>query len=189
MKVGTRQDYLSLAAGVRASNGSASRIESLDAISCESQVVSAQRTWELDSLQIERNAIAHISVSSIGTLLLVWYCLGRPLTYVQEFGLALSIAAFLLWATARVQLGKSFSVSPQAKALVTRGIYSRIRNPIYTFGMLWIVGLILAVGHPLGLLILLALIPMQIVRARKEARVLEAKFGEEYRAYRARTWF
>jgi protein-S-isoprenylcysteine O-methyltransferase Ste14 len=33
------------------------------------------------------------------------------------------------------------------------------------------------------------LIPMQIVRARKEARVLEEKFGEEYRAYRARTWF
>lgn len=101
----------------------------------------------------------------------------------------LTIGAFWLWATARMQLGESFSVSPQAKALVTRGIYSRIRNPIYTFGMLWIVGLILAVGHPLWLLILLVLIPMQIVRARKEARVLEENFEEEYRAYRARTWF
>lgn len=119
----------------------------------------------------------------------MWYCLGRPLTYVQEFGLALAIAAFFLWATARAQLGKSFSVSPRAKGLVTRGIYSRIRNPIYTFGMLWIVGLILAVAHPLWLLILLVLIPMQLVRARREAQVLEAKFGEEYRAYRAKTWF
>ncbi|HWF40317.1 MAG TPA: isoprenylcysteine carboxylmethyltransferase family protein [Candidatus Acidoferrales bacterium] len=122
-------------------------------------------------------------------MLLVWYCINRPLTHLQEFGLALAIAAFFLWATARVQLGKSFSVSPQAKALVTQGIYSRIRNPIYTFGLLWIVGLILAVGHPEWLAILLVLIPMQIVRARKEARVLEEKFGEEYPAYRARTWF
>lgn len=143
----------------------------------------------MDILRIERSATAHISVSSIGTALLVWYCLTRPLSGLQELGLALAIAAFLLWATARLQLGKSFSVSPQAKALVTGGVYSRIRNPIYTFGMLWIVGLILAVGHPAWLLILLVLIPMQFVRARKEARVLEAKFGEEYRAYRARTWF
>jgi protein-S-isoprenylcysteine O-methyltransferase Ste14 len=30
---------------------------------------------------------------------------------------------------------------------------------------------------------------MQIVRARKEAAVLEAKFGEEYRIYRSHTWF
>lgn len=122
-------------------------------------------------------------------MLLVWYCLTQPLAGLQEFGLALTIAAFLLWATARLQLGASFSVKPQAKALVTRGIYSRIRNPIYTFGLLWIVGLIFAVGHPAWLLILLALVPMQIVRAKREARVLEEKFGEEYRAYRDNTWF
>jgi protein-S-isoprenylcysteine O-methyltransferase Ste14 len=31
--------------------------------------------------------------------------------------------------------------------------------------------------------------PVQVWRARKEAAVLEAKFGDEYRAYRASTWF
>lgn len=55
--------------------------------------------------------------------------------------------------------------------------------------MLWIAGLILAIGRPWWLLILLVLAPMQMVRARKEARVLEEKFGEEYREYRRRTWF
>jgi protein-S-isoprenylcysteine O-methyltransferase Ste14 len=30
---------------------------------------------------------------------------------------------------------------------------------------------------------------MQIVRARREAAVLEAAFGEEYRRYRRQTWF
>ena len=38
-------------------------------------------------------------------------------------------------------------------------------------------------------LVLAALVGMQIVRARKEAEVLESKFGDEYRAYRKRTWF
>jgi len=45
------------------------------------------------------------------------------------------------------------------------------------------------VGRPELLLILLALIPIQIIRARREAAVLEAKFGDEYREYRKRTWF
>jgi protein-S-isoprenylcysteine O-methyltransferase Ste14 len=30
---------------------------------------------------------------------------------------------------------------------------------------------------------------MQVWRARNEARVLEAKFGDTYRQYRAKTWF
>jgi protein-S-isoprenylcysteine O-methyltransferase Ste14 len=34
-----------------------------------------------------------------------------------------------------------------------------------------------------------ALIPVQMMRARSEAKVLEEKFGEEYRRYRAGTWF
>jgi protein-S-isoprenylcysteine O-methyltransferase Ste14 len=39
------------------------------------------------------------------------------------------------------------------------------------------------------LLVFLAVIPLQIWRARKETQVLDAKFGEEYRRYRSTTWF
>jgi len=39
------------------------------------------------------------------------------------------------------------------------------------------------------LLVMVLLIPLQVLRARKEAVVLEAAFGDEYRAYRERTWF
>jgi protein-S-isoprenylcysteine O-methyltransferase Ste14 len=38
-------------------------------------------------------------------------------------------------------------------------------------------------------LFLLAIVVIQTVRARKEARVLESKFGDDYRSYRSRTWF
>jgi protein-S-isoprenylcysteine O-methyltransferase Ste14 len=108
---------------------------------------------------------------------------------MQAFGMCSMIAGFVLWTTARVQLGKSFTVSAQAKQLVTGGLYSRIRNPIYVFGSCVIVGLILVLGRPIFLLIFLVVIPLQIWRARKESSVLEAAFGEEYRKYRAVTWF
>jgi len=90
---------------------------------------------------------------------------------------------------ARYTLGRSFSVVPKATELVTSGIYSRIRNPIYVSGIILLVGIVLILWRPELLIILLVLIPMQIIRARREAAVLEAKFGDAYREYRQRTWF
>jgi len=98
-------------------------------------------------------------------------------------------AGFVLWTVAPFQLGKSLTVTAQAKQLVTRGLYSKLRNPIYVFGSCVIAGLILLLGRPVWLLVFVGLIPLQIWRGRKEAQVLEAKFGEEYRKYRAATWF
>jgi protein-S-isoprenylcysteine O-methyltransferase Ste14 len=91
---------------------------------------------------------------------------------------------------ARYTLGRSFSIAPKATALVTSGIYSRIRNPIYVSGMIFLAGMVLIVSR-LQLLpaILIVLIPIQIIRARREAAVLDEKFGDAYREYRKRTWF
>ncbi|HKU22209.1 MAG TPA: isoprenylcysteine carboxylmethyltransferase family protein [Terriglobales bacterium] len=107
---------------------------------------------------------------------------------LRILGLCLATVAFVLWSVARFQLGNSLTVSAQARRLVTRGLYAKIRNPIYAFGSLFIAGFILLLGRPQWLLIFLLIIPLQLWRAGKEARVLEAKFGEEYRAYKARTW-
>ena len=43
--------------------------------------------------------------------------------------------------------------------------------------------------RPVWLLLFLLVIPLQVWRSRKESSVLEAKFGDEYRKYRASTWF
>jgi protein-S-isoprenylcysteine O-methyltransferase Ste14 len=90
---------------------------------------------------------------------------------------------------ARYTLGRSFSVTPQARALVTTGIYSRIRNPIYVSAEVFLIGVAIMLWKPLLLLLPLLTLPLQVWRARQEARVLEDKFGEEYRQYRRRTWF
>jgi protein-S-isoprenylcysteine O-methyltransferase Ste14 len=104
-------------------------------------------------------------------------------------GLAIIAPSFALWAVARHQLGASFTGRAEARALVTHGLYAKIRNPIYTFGALLDVGLLLFLGQPWFIIPILILTVIQILRARKEARVLDAAFGDAYRAYRAKTWF
>jgi len=113
---------------------------------------------------------------------------GRPWTAMRAAGVALMVPGFVLWGIAHVQLGDSFSVRAEARQLVTRGLYSRFRSPIYLFGGIGIAGFVLAVERPIWLLAFLVLIPLQIVRSRREARVLEEKFGDEYREYARQTW-
>jgi protein-S-isoprenylcysteine O-methyltransferase Ste14 len=104
-------------------------------------------------------------------------------------GLGIALVSFVLWMVARTQLGASFSVRPQATALVTRGLYSKIRHPIYLFAGLSFAGLFIAWGRPVALVYFVVSLPVQLVRVKKEEAVLEAAFGEEYRRYKATTWF
>ena len=103
----------------------------------------------------------------------------------------MAVAAFgiSLWALARVQLGSSFSVTPQARRLVTTGLYSKFRNPIYLFGGIGYLGLFIALGNWPALALFAVLYSYQIPRVKREEKVLEAAFGEQYRRYRASTWF
>ena len=104
-------------------------------------------------------------------------------------GLVLGLSGLAMVIIARYTLGRSFSVRVKATALVTTGIYSRIRNPIYVGGVILLIGIAIVLWNPYILAVLVVVIPMQIWRAGKEAKVLEEKFGDEYREYRRRTWF
>jgi protein-S-isoprenylcysteine O-methyltransferase Ste14 len=55
--------------------------------------------------------------------------------------------------------------------------------------MVLVAGFVLILHRPLLWLLFLALAVMQTVRAHREAQVLEAAFGDEYRKYRRKTWF
>ena len=97
--------------------------------------------------------------------------------------------SFPLFVLARWQLGSSFSVKAKASRLVTTGLYSRIRNPIYLFGGLFVVGLSLFLSPWGPLVVALVIVPMQVMRARREERMLAEAFGEEYVRYKSKTWF
>jgi protein-S-isoprenylcysteine O-methyltransferase Ste14 len=112
-----------------------------------------------------------------------------PRDAVRWVGLTVSLIGLTGVILARFTLGRSFSITAKAVALVTTGIYSRIRNPIYVSSTIFILGLVVMMRRASWLaLLLIIIIPMQIIRARQEARVLEEKFGDAYREYRKRTW-
>ena len=132
------------------------------------------------------------AITLIGVLLPAWLCYRYPpkhLGAVEIAGLVVAILGLGLTAVARVQLGRAFTVRPEARTLVTSGLYAKFRNPIYVFSAIGLAGLAFYFDQERWLLALLVLIPVQGLRVRAESRVLEEKFGDEYRRYRASVWF
>ncbi len=130
-----------------------------------------------------------IQVVAIGALLWLVFSMPGPWDFQRCIGAALMILGIAGIVTARFQLGKSFAIRAKAHQLVTHGIYSKIRNPIYVSGAVLLAGFVLVLHRPILWLVFLALIIMQTFRARREAKVLEAAFGDAYRDYRRKTWF
>jgi protein-S-isoprenylcysteine O-methyltransferase Ste14 len=131
----------------------------------------------------------YIVLQMIANVLLLAFIVYWPGTWNEQrvVGSILLVTGSSLLLLARFQLGRSFSITPQARKLVMHGLYSRIRNPIYVFGAT--AGLFLIIHRPVLWVLFTAIVVMQVVRARREAAVLEAKFGDAYRAYRSHTWF
>jgi protein-S-isoprenylcysteine O-methyltransferase Ste14 len=101
----------------------------------------------------------------------------------------LALVGYSAVVTVRLQWDKSFAVTPQAKELVTIGVYSRIRNPICVFVDAMFVSLILV----LRLYWLFGLFPllfaMHAFLAHREAKVFWEESGQAYLDYRNHTWF
>lgn len=119
------------------------------------------------------------------------YCLFHPRHNWQYIaGMIVATAGYALWILARLQLGKSFTARAEARELVTTGLYSKFRNPIYVFSTIGIFAMCAAMRwYASGIAFLVLVSIFQRGRAKKEAAVLEAKFGDAYRQYRARAWF
>jgi len=127
----------------------------------------------------------------IGIAVVPWILLTRGGDWnLQRYvGSVLAVVGISFVALARYQLGRSFSVKAEAHQLITAGLYSKIRNPIYVFGVVMLFGLALVLQRPFLWIFVALAVPVQVVRARREARVLESAFGDAYREYRRKTWF
>jgi protein-S-isoprenylcysteine O-methyltransferase Ste14 len=73
--------------------------------------------------------------------------------------------------------------------LVTNGLFSKIRHPMYTGFILWIVGWVVFYGAAASLIVGLVGIGNILYWRRLEEEKLASDFGEDYRRYRAKTWF
>jgi len=130
-----------------------------------------------------------VQILAVGVLVWVLIAWNTPWNIMRYIGTVLAVVGVSLVGVARYQLGKSFSIKPEAHELVTHGLYSKIRNPIYVFGGTMVTGLLLVLQKPVLWIVFPAMVISQAIRARRESRVLETAFGEAYREYRRKTWF
>ena len=110
-----------------------------------------------------------------------------------DYGNAVLLVAlglgFAVWA--RRHLGANWSAAvtlKQEHTLVQSGPYRRLRHPIYTGLLLAIAGSALALAQWRGLLALLLVTGSLLFKLRREERWMLERFGDAYRAYRARSW-
>ena len=104
-------------------------------------------------------------------------------------GIAVALPSIILLIISRRQLGKSFSVMPESKGLVTSGIYSKIQHPLYFFLDLSLLGVIIIIGLPILLIIWGILVIMQFIQSGREQKLLSQAFGSDYENYAGKTWF
>ena len=73
--------------------------------------------------------------------------------------------------------------------LVTTGLFSKLRHPIYNGFILWIMGWAVYHGAIVSLVIGFVGIGNILYWRRLEEESLESWYGEDYRTYRRGTWF
>jgi protein-S-isoprenylcysteine O-methyltransferase Ste14 len=112
----------------------------------------------------------------------------QPITQADAVGpaVALMLAGTLLAFWSAWYLGKSFSLLPQARQLVTTGPYRFVRHPIYLGGLLITFGEVWLRFSPLVVCLNVLFVAAQLVRLRYEEQILAQAFPE-YQEYRART--
>jgi protein-S-isoprenylcysteine O-methyltransferase Ste14 len=75
------------------------------------------------------------------------------------------------------------------KNLVTKGLFSKIRHPMYLGFILWIFGWAIYQGAIASLLLGFVAIGNIFYWQRLEERELESKYGKVYLEYKNKTWF
>jgi protein-S-isoprenylcysteine O-methyltransferase Ste14 len=83
-------------------------------------------------------------------------------------------------------LGRSFSVFPQARRLVTNGPYQIVRHPLYLAELAMAFSIIWDIEQPWAIIVLFFVAGIQILRMHFEERVLSEAFPS-YREYAKRT--
>ena len=149
--------------------------------------------------RVRDGALLAISFTGLFVVPVIWVATGAPRVADYPFhpalgwlGTAVFAAALYGFYRTHRDLGRFWSVTleiRQTHRLVTTGVYRHVRHPMYAAFFLWAIAQALLlpnwIAGPAGLIGFGTLFALRVGR---EERMMEAAFGEAYRAYAARTW-
>jgi protein-S-isoprenylcysteine O-methyltransferase Ste14 len=126
----------------------------------------------------------------------IWRALTHPSSMAEMpamtvAGMFLFVVGLTIMCWGQVTLFKNYSgtvVIREGHKLVTHGIYSFVRNPMYFGALIGVVFGLPAYAQSLhAFLVSLLFIPILLNRIRLEEQLLTEHFGDEYREYKAST--
>lgn len=108
-------------------------------------------------------------------------------TWAGWFGVVVIIVALIVFWRAHADLKTNWSPSLEIREkheLITHGIYSHIRHPMYASQWLWVIAQPLLLQNWLaGWLDLLVFMLFYVLRVRAEEKLMIDTFGDQYRDY------
>ena len=154
-----------------------------------------------------RVATSHKTPLETGLLILAWVGFFVPLIWVAspafsfaEYplgtgpfigGVMCLVIGLWLFYRSHADLGTNWSITLEVREqhrLITRGVYRRIRHPMYLALVLYSVGQALVIPNwvagPANVIVFAILLAL---RVRAEERMMGEAFGDEYAVYSART--
>ncbi len=162
--------------------------------------IKSRRTRVTDARRrtTQETILLFISTLGLGMVPAVFAITGFPagLTYatsplqVAAGILVFLVALWMFWLTHKA-LGRQWSVTLEIREqhrLVTSGVYTHVRHPMYTAFFLWAVAQALLLPNPVaGLSGLVGFGILFFFRVGEEEAMMRETFGAEYDAYSART--
>ena len=101
-------------------------------------------------------------------------------------GLCMVIAGLMIRTVAIIELKRNFSGLVRIReghTLTKTGIYRYVRHPAYLGAIIVFAGFPVLLSSPLGLLVMLLLVPILVHRGKVEEKMLLEHFGSEYEEY------
>src|ERR1700694_1282811 len=148
--------------------------------------------------RVRDKVLLAMSFTGLGLIPLTYVLTGQPRFADYAFqplqawlGALVMAAAMVLFYRTHRDLGRAWSVTLEVRdrhTLVTRGIYERLRHPMYAALWLWALAQALLLPNWVaGLSGLVGFGTLFFARVGREERMMLETFGEEYRAYIVRT--
>lgn len=147
---------------------------------------------EAGKVDLENKFVFAMIFSVMGVLWIAWFTLCRLDPYavsspaaIRWVGLLIFAAGMFLAVGALIQLKGLENI----KHLVTTGMFAKLRHPMYTGFIFWIIGWSMFHNARVSFFVGLAGIANILYWRHLEEKRLLAQFGDAYRKYKMTTWW